>query len=230
LLEIKQVEGGTQITLPLKGLDFMQDYYIVWELKDMGCEPWANATLLPCDEKSNQPNVIQLEVNEKGLSADILLLNQTTSERFEFSMSHAQATISDLPEGQYELFVTYGDMVLIDKVFQFTSCKLLNSGLSPQFNQNNLVDPTIVVNQEQGIRAYPNPVKEQNEVTFHFWGFEEREFAIQISDLKGSVIHNHTFQCSSTSSEFTYEFPTRGTYNVTFSSNAYVEVKRIIVQ
>jgi hypothetical protein len=233
-LVFKEVEGGTQITLPLKGLDFSTDYYIILETPQQ-CDPIATFTFEVCNTSNQQPNAVTLRVNDEGLNAEVLLLNSSTAERHSFIMLQNNAQITDLPSGQYELIVRSNDATLVDKVFWLDACEGMPNGntTGPVFNQfaDPISDPSAFNAQtSHGIVAYPNPLQKQGEVAFHFWGFETSEFSIQVTDQSGRIVHTSTYNYTEGTAPFSYFFSQTGVYNVTLSSPNYTEVKRIVVQ
>ena len=230
-LESEIVNGGNQMTLPIGSLDFDQDYFIVWNLPEDGCDPLAKMQLELCDESLGIPNTLTIEVEDEGISSQILLHNQTSGEQFTYDLYQNIGEISNLPEGLYELVVTHESIVLIDQLFHCEHCDGVTSGGSPIFIQSNKDNGgTNRVNASYGIRAYPNPVAENSNVLFKFWGFDDQEFDIQISDQTGKVMDVQSFQYSDGNTIWTYQFGDIGVFNIRIFSANYTEVKRIIVQ
>ena len=86
------------------------------------------------------------------------------------------------------------------------------------------------VNADNGIRLYPNPVGEGNTIFLDFWGFEESEFSIQVSDLGGKILQVDSFKYTNSNSVYTLHIASKGVFNVTISKGDYTQVKRVVVQ
>lgn len=218
---------GVEFEISIKDLDYTKDYFMYWDLRETPCDPLAEVNLIVCDALTQQANGLLIEVNNAVLDVQVKLIHTQTGKTEEFELFYNTCEITGLEKGQYELVVISTDGPVLNKVFEMEDCSVASGDL--QINQSNL-QHSLNQHSNRGITAYPNPSRKNSTVNFQFWGFEQTQFNIQISDPTGRVVDRVTYSYFFGNPPFEYSFKDAGSYTVQISSEQYTEVKTIIIQ
>lgn len=236
-LDYELNEGKVTVKIPLQEVQnsAKETWFLTWNPSPVSCLPLGALDVQTCETSEDGMNQVRIEIEESHLPAHYLLKDTRNGAQVEGSIESPLTLLKYIPEGQYQLFMSYQDQNIIEEVLQFKSCSGTEAnGLAgvklEKAAEKKDEDPFLDHFANDAIDLFPNPAKGTGNITVSFGAdLSGTDFEIEIIDQAGKVLSVQHFTPGSGSAYQIEQLVNPGTYFIQFKSATNLIVKQVVV-